>query len=497
MKKFTEQYQEYIEWEVINETDEISEIVFENEHYKVNPEATIVFSRDLQYKLVATLQNLNAFAEINRNHGELGSIVENENLIGYSRDKKIKYRINGVVLSGASTNHNFESNTTTIKSDVIFNSIEKVRLDNHNKTSIIHEWYLCGKPEMYFPRGTNRKIEKKHTRTRLSIDDENDFKTSQSQGGGNDFFLIETENISVLVGKVPEIFGPNWSFNLVFEYREALKPIPDKQIREAISELVGFIFGHQLFKIGEASYSDSYYFTEQHYQNPNGMNVVNICKKMGFTPVNIHDFHRYNNVEILINRLLPEYLKSRDKLKLNGALTKFWLAKYSPLGANLPILSSSVESLAAQILKLHPEKKQYYIEQSKFTKLIKDELESISKKIDTIKLEDPTHREIILNKIKGSSQRGANEKLFMMFEILELPVGEIEKEAIKARNKMAHTSFGDISDEEIIKTIHLTHAYESLFNRIILKILSYDGDYIDYYTLGFPSRNINEFIPKA
>ena len=302
MKKFTEQYQDYIEWEIINDNEEITEIIFEKEHYKVNPEATITFSRDNQYRLIASLQNLNDFAEVNRDHGELGTIIENENIVGYSRDKRIRYKIYGVVLGGASTNHNFESNITTIKSNMIFNSIEKFRLDNTNETSVIHEWYLCGKPQIYFPRGTNRKVEKKYIRTRLSIDDENDFKTSESQGGGSDFILVNIDKISVIIGRVPELYGPDWSFNLVFEYREKLNPIPDKETREAISELVSFVFGHQLFKIGEAAYSDEYYFTEQHYQNPNGSNVINICKQMGFTPVNIQNFSKYNNAELLLTK---------------------------------------------------------------------------------------------------------------------------------------------------------------------------------------------------
>jgi hypothetical protein len=61
---------------------------------------------------------------------------------------------------------------------------------------------------------------------------------------------------------------------------------------------------------------------------------------------------------------------------------------------------------------------------------------------------------------------------------------------------MAHSSLGDISDEEIKETLRMTRAYETLFNRIFLKLLFYNRHYIDYYTLGHPNRIIDEPIPE-
>lgn len=488
-------YQKYIEWEFIDSSEIITSITFENQHYEVNPEATITFSRDEQYKLIATITGLDNTAKVERNHGELGSIIEKENIIGYSRNGLLMYKMDGIVLNGFSRNHNFDLNSTTIKTNIIFDTIEKIHTNNQENTSIIHEWYLCGKPNIVFPRSTMREVEKRYKRIRHSIDNEEDYRKLDSHGSSRDYFLINTTNFSLIVSQVPKLLGPEWAYNLMFEYRETLSPIPDSKIRNTISEFIAFILGHELYKIGESCYDDSYYFTKQSYQNPNGTNIINVCKKMAFTPVNIQIFNKSDTIEILLNNLLPKYLELHEKLKLNSAISKFWLAKYSVLGANLPILSSAVESLAEQILKTHPEKKHYYIKPSEFTKLIEKDLESISNKIDLLNLENPLHKQIILNKINGSSQRGSNEKLLMMFEILNLPIGEVEKLAIRARNKMAHTSFGDITDEEVIDAIRLTRAYESLFNRIILKILSYENDYIDYYTLGFPSRNIDEYIP--
>jgi hypothetical protein len=56
---------------------------------------------------------------------------------------------------------------------------------------------------------------------------------------------------------------------------------------------------------------------------------------------------------------------------------------------------------------------------------------------------------------------------------------------------MTHGALGN-SDDEVRHYIILTHAYESLFNRVLLKSLGYDGDYIDYSALGHPSLRIDK-----
>ena len=66
-----------------------------------------------------------------------------------------------------------------------------------------------------------------------------------------------------------------------------------------------------------------------------------------------------------------------------------------------------------------------------------------------------------------------------------------------ARNKMAHTTRVPDDDAKVKKLIKLCWAYRTLFNRVILKLLGYQGTYIDYYTDGFPERNIDEPIPKV
>jgi hypothetical protein len=494
MSKKYDHFQDHLEWEIIEAEQEITHLTFETGLYSLNKDCIIKFSRDNQYDLVATISGIaEKGEELEPNIKKVkGTFISNETVIGYSKDGLFKYKLSGVVLGASNSTYiSVENPSIKFQADLIVDKVEKSLYNYNKKIATIQEWYLTGKTNINFPRSTTRSVDKSFKRLRSGTDPEDKSTLVKSSGSSRDHLLVKYADTSFIVSKVPTKYGPDWSFSISIEYRQSFGRIPNEEERESISELVSFIFGNQLLKIGQTSYDNSTSLTLQEYQNPWGDNVVSRCQRQGFPPIDIGNFQDWGRVEILLNELVTPYLTERNSLRLNDALWKYWLAKYSSLGTNLPILSSALETLAERVLKNHPETKHYYINFKEFTKLIEDELASIEKKIRS-----NAHKGKIINKLKGASQRGSNEKLEMMFEIINLPIEKIELKAIKARNKMAHSSLGEISDKEIIETIRLTRAYETLFNRVLLKILSYKGKYIDYYTLGHPYRDIDEPIPE-
>lgn len=497
-------YQDHLEWEILEPEEEITYLTFETGLYSLNRNCIIKFSRDNQYDLFATITGIiEDVNELELNiEKKRGVFIANETVTGYSKNGIFKYKFEGVLLGDTkSSNISVSSLASKFEAEFIFSRVEKSFANIETNTISIQEWYLTGKSGINFPRSTSRSVDKTFKRLRDGIDPEDEFRMVKSSGGGRDYLIVKLADTSFIVARVPKEYGPDWSFNISIEYRQTFGRIPDENDREGISEIVSFVLGNQLLKIGQTSYDDSGSLTLQEYQNPWGDNVISRCQRYGFPPVEIGNFHDWGRAEILLNELITNYLTQRTSLRLKDTLWKYWLAKYSTLGTNLPILSSAVETLAEQVLKNHPEIKHYYIEYHKFIELIGEELISVEKKLDANLIDQPKEKQVsikdsILRKIKGASQRGPNEKLEMMFEIIKLPIGKLERKAIKERNKMAHSSMGEISDDEIRETIRLTRAYETLFNRIFLKILSYNGKYIDYYTIGHPNRNIDEAIPE-
>jgi len=87
---------------------------------------------------------------------------------------------------------------------------------------------------------------------------------------------------------------------------------------------------------------------------------------------------------------------------------------------------------------------------------------------------------------------GVNEKFDFFFEEIELPIGDGERAAIKGRNAMAHGARYKSGTER--QLVSLTRAYETLLHRVLLKLLAYDGEYVDYSVVGWPQRALKEPI---
>ena len=92
---------------------------------------------------------------------------------------------------------------------------------------------------------------------------------------------------------------------------------------------------------------------------------------------------------------------------------------------------------------------------------------------------------------------GVNERFDFFFEEIGLPVGERERKAIKARNRVAHASSGLLNERAYRDMLNSARSYRTLFNRILLKIIGYDGSYIDHSTLGWPERPLDQPIGEA
>lgn len=496
MKTIKDHYNKDIEWEVMPDED-ITHLIFENGLYGLNSNCIIRFQRDDQYRLVATISGILAHSNDLDIHEKIkiGGFVPDETVTGRSFNNLYEYRLYGVHIGGTSnfTPVSMEDTTVRFNSELLVYKIERKYVYPHvDQSERLQEWFLSGKPDIFiFPRSTERELKISHSRIRAEIDREQQPTPGNTRGSSRDHLIVKMPTYSIVVAEVIKQYGPEWSHSISIEYKRGTGCIPEAEEREAISELVSFVLGVQLLKVGHSEYDTLHQLLSQSFQSPWGNNIINKCQQRGLAPTSFKSHEEWLKVETVLNQLLPSYFTLRKSLDLKGVLWKYWLAKEAPIGTNLPILSSALEGLADKVLKSHPEIKHYYIEYDEFNKFMEDEFKAIASKLET-----HPFKERMLNKIKDASKRGSNEKLDMLFEHLGIVVGKVERKAIKARNKMAHSSMGEISEDEIQKTIRMKRAYETLFHRVFLKLLGYENDYIDYYTLGHPSRDISEPIPE-
>jgi hypothetical protein len=301
-----------------------------------------------------------------------------------------------------------------------------------------------------------------------------------SEGGGVDYAYIAIDGLSFILQHVPDAFSPNWCNKLGIEYRDDFGRIPEENERKAISEIISFILGRQLLNVGFTVHDSVGYPIEEYMINPWG-DAKAISRDAEYQPIKLKPFDVNDSIEKYLLKLIPNYIQLRDQLNLSEALWRYWISNQLPVGTDLPILASGLEILAAAWFdNSKSPSKGTYMEKKEWDALIKDELESIRRKLDK-------HPRIdrIINKINGSFQMGFNEKFDVFFEEIGLAIGEREREALRSRNRMIHATYGT-SDAEIEHVMKMSRTYRTLFHRVLLKLLHFEGSYIDYSTNGWP-----------
>ena len=186
--------------------------------------------------------------------------------------------------------------------------------------------------------------------------------------------------------------------------------------------------------------------------------------------------------------IIDTYIKHRDELALSDTMWLLWLANLVPVGSSLVYLSAAMENLMTAWFKSTKSKLGgTYMPPKEWDPVIKGPLDILQTNLIGNQYSDR-----ILRKVNNANNFGPNERFEYFFDEISLPIGDVEKSAIKARNRFAHGIEKDVNKIENI--VAADRAFKTLLNRSLLKVLGYDGEYIDYSSYSHPTRKLNEPI---
>lgn len=477
----------YLEWEGLEENYEIKSITYPE---NINIDNLTIF-RDEEYNIKGNIKG-NGSGKINEKlhgNGEPGQRMKPFEVKGSSNYNHQLYTMRHCYLENISTSEKLVKDETYLpeyKADFSSSEVEK-KFVTQKELSTLTEWYINGpKQSFIFYRTATRKYTEQFKLIRPDVSKEIVIN-SNSESSGYDYLLVDLNSYKFIIHKVPKEIGPKWSNNIAFEYRVEFGEIPSEDEREGISEIVSFLFGKHLLKIGSTEFDEDSHPIKQVSENPWGSNVISKCRNTGSYPVRIDDYKEWGKVENILKELIPQYLALRNDLNLKDALWSFWVSDDVPTGTNIPIMANALEILKKGWFKSKKSKtKGVYLPKKEFDEILNDNFDEIEHKLKGHK-----YAERILRRMKGSFNMGVNESLDFFFEEIGLPIGEVEKKAIKARNSIIHDKHGS-TDEKMEEIIFYSKVYKTLFHRVFLKLLSYDREYIDYSIIGWPNKNIDE-----
>lgn len=474
----------YLEWEVLLEPVTISKVDDRPELPKGKKK--IMISRDEDYNLRARLHFEDSTFEedLHQSSNVAGSFTEGFDIQG-SRSDIVHYDLESCTIGSIQQTLGDQKILGT--ADLHFRGL-KTRYKNENEGTHLTEWYLNGPEDNIFCRVTKRKSSRRFYRIRLASKEDKIDSIEVSGGAsrtGVDFLRIKVPGLQFLVTRVPNEIGPSWSSNIGIEYRKAWGRIPDMYEREKIEELCSFIFGRQLLSVGYTLYDQNENLVEGYAHDPWGKRARSYCLKPDAPPIRIGAFAR-SKAEEIISQLLPTYYERREPLCLKEALWHYWTSRDIPAGGNLPMLATALESIMNGWYKYIGSRSHgVYMKKEEFESLLKEEIETIQRKLQDKKDGD----KIIANIVKAYNF-GITERYRVFFDEINLPINDHEWEAIAERHKFVHGRI--IFDETDWKqVIQLGNTFETLLHKILLKLLGYSGTYIDRSVLGWNDKQLS------
>lgn len=296
-------------------------------------------------------------------------------------------------------------------------------------------------------------------------------------------------DLGFILEHAPEETDPSWSRNYTIEYREKWGGVPDAGTRANIAKAVSFVMGRPLIGVGYTAFDEQRRTIEEVVVSPlSQANPVAACRRAEQPPVLLDKGIPTDFFEEFLTWFVSHYLASHKELNLDDALWYYWLSEQLPLDAGLPMLATGVETLKKGWYASEKSKSRgVYMPKKEFEELLEDELAAVE-----VKLRGVEHGDSIMRRIKGVYNFGSNESVRFFFEEMGLPIGEAERLAIKARNALVHGSSTLSDTAELQEMLNDTFAYRTLFNRVLLKVLGYEGNYIDYSAQEWPERPLEE-----
>lgn len=327
--------------------------------------------------------------------------------------------------------------------------VSRITIDYHrtSEETRLSEWYINGNSNLFiFSNSLRYSIDTSYKWSKPGI---SDFETKGTKDGVNYFrncsLIPKTDSTpSFILGLVPDTYNTAKSKNMFIEYHTELSEIPERDMRSSIAEITSFLLGKELLNIGNTSYDSSGNIREiELYSLYPYYNIPFLLSQFPTPPIEIKFTSKETDIRQVLPRLLEKYLTIKENYYLKAVFDRYWIASQLPIETQVVVLQNGFEILIKRIL--HKD------ESYGFPNMLRD----LSKKVRL--------------KISGD-----------------------EFKTNKLRNDCAHETLDFENDKDEI--IHQYYVLFSLFNRVILHLFGYSGEYYDYSQKAYMGDRVKKSI---
>lgn len=210
-------------------------------------------------------------------------------------------------------------------------------------------------------------------------------------------------------------------------------------------------------------------------QNPQSVNIRKVCQlcNQEIVPVHVYGDDSLNFKETM-EALLPVYLHSEMREAIHTTLPLYWSSFILYVDNAIPVISSAIEALQKSWFALEENQSAaVYYPKAEFRKVRKQLIDILD-----AQLEESPYKNAVKNKVDQLNMMSVRDRNTLFFEQLGIEYGEREVRAVRMRNVFAH---GDTNGgKQVDEMIDAIKVLQMLYAKSVLKILGYEGDYIDW-----------------
>ena len=396
-------------------------------------------------------------------------------------------RLKGVSLR--SYNSNLLEEKVFINAEV--NEVEVINCEAPITTLV--EWIVNFSLEPYtFSRSTKRKQSDTFTRPR-SERDKIERNSIREENITLDHFCcdcaVDGKNWSLVVGNVTEKIAAAKCLSGFIEFSDINNCLPSENTKQIILASLSFTIGRQVVSAGSTSLAEGGDRVSYTVKKVCLLGQENAYKQPSMPPTPLdhtlqQSFVDENKVSSIVNAVAA---KMKD-LNMEYPLFLLWLGQVSPLDVRAAHLGAAIESLRDSYYNLETTLLPKNVWKTAIKEPLIKTFDDVTANLDEATKESAAIN-ILRNKLGNLNDKSSNMKYDEFFNLISLKIGEVEKAALRERNRPAHGS--RYSSNQYPGLAMTTNALYTLFNRIVLKLTKAADCYIDYSTYGYPVRDID------
>lgn len=275
--------------------------------------------------------------------------------------------------------------------------------------------------------------------------------------------------------------------------------IPVEEIRLIVREALGFVLGNPLATLGYTEFDEH-------------GNVVRASLRQGYlpngrlslarppypaVPLRVSDENLTLDVAT-VSSIVGGIVQS-DGYSWRQLFWKYWHAREATLDTQVALYGALLESLRDAYLRVNKCDLEGRIPTQAFKEIrqaLAESLQAAAQRLPPGVVDDAALK-AIENGLRLLNNRSGRERLDRFFEHMEIELGNVERTALKERNRQAHGALDGYG--EYLRIVVKGYALHTTVNRAILRMVGSDRDsthYVDYFSLGYPQRPIRCAIPE-